>query len=133
MVFADTSGFVAAFDAADAAHTAASQAWQAFAKARKKLVTTQLVVAETVTLVRRRAGWEASRRVGEAILKSRAIEVVQLNQEEFLAAWREFVRSGDPKMSLCDATSFIVMRDRGIAEAFTLDHHFRDAGFELIV
>ena len=132
MVFADTSGFVATFDARDASHAAMGQAWRELATSRERIVTTQLVLAETVTHVRRRAGWEPSRQVGEAILRSDAIELVSLDGEQLEAAWREFVRNGDPKLSLCDTASFVVMRERGIRRALTRDHHFADAGFELI-
>ena len=132
MVFADSSGFIAAFDPRDAAHAQAAAAWRAIAKARGRLVTTQLVVAETVTYLRRRGGWEPSRLAGAAILDSPLIEVVGLDAEGFAAAWREFVRTPDPKLSLCDAASFIVMRDRHLRRAFTLDRHFREAGFEVV-
>lgn len=132
MVFADSSGFIAAFDAREAAHPAAAEAWRRIAAARRRLLTTQLVFAETVTFLRRRAGWEASRRAGAAILESAAIEIVGLDDEQMGAAWREFVRIADPKLSLCDAASFIVMRDRGVTQAFTLDRHFADAGFAVV-
>lgn len=55
-----------------------------------------------------------------------------LDAEQFAAAWREFVRNPDPKLSLCDAASFVVMRDRHLPRAFTLDGHFRDAGFDIV-
>jgi predicted nucleic acid-binding protein len=132
MVFADTSGFVAAFDARDAWHAKGARAWRSLAKAGEALLTTDLVVAETVTHLRRRAGWEPSRRAGEAILKSHSIEVVCADRNLIDAAFREFVRIAAPKLSLCDALSFIVMRDRGISNALTLDGHFVDAGFSII-
>ena len=132
MVFADSSGFIAAFDARDASHREAADAWRQIAKARRRLLTTQLVVAETVTYLRRRGGWALSERAGTAILASRGIEVVGLDAEQWGAAWREFLRDADPKLSLCDAASFIVMRDRGVREAFTLDRHFRVAGFDIV-
>ena len=132
MVFADSSGFIAAFDRRDAGHTEAATTWRTLARARQRLVTTQLVVAETVTYLRRRGGFELSRRVGRAILESRNIDVVELDAELFSAAWREFVRNADPKLSLCDAASFVVMRERGLRCAFTLDRHFEEAGFEIV-
>jgi predicted nucleic acid-binding protein len=132
VVFADSSGFIAAFDPRDGAHAQAAAAWRQIAKARQRLVTTQLVVAETVTYLRRRGGWERSRLAGAAILESPLIEVVGLDSEQLAAAWREFVRNPDPKLSLCDAASFIVMRDRTVRRAFTLDRHFVDAGFEIV-
>jgi len=132
VVFADSSGFIAAFDPRDGAHGQAAAAWRQIAKARQRLVTTQLVVAETVTYLRRRGGWERSRLAGAAIIESPLIEVVGLDPEQLAAAWREFVRNPDPKLSLCDAASFIVMRDRTVRRAFTLDGHFVDAGFEIV-
>ena len=132
MVFADSSGFIAAFDPRDAAHAPAAAAWRGIAKARERLVTTQLVLAETVTYLRRRGGWERSHLAGAAILESPLIEVVGLDAEQLAATWREFVRNPDPKLSLCDAASFLVMRDRNLRRAFTLDRHFGDAGFEVV-
>jgi predicted nucleic acid-binding protein len=35
----------------------------------------------------------------------------------------------DKRYSLCDAVSFIAMRERGLAEALTTDHHFEQEGF----
>lgn len=42
------------------------------------------------------------------------------------------MRTPDPRLSLRDAASFIVMRDRHLRRAFTLDRHFREAGFEIV-
>lgn len=132
MVFADSSGFIAAFDRADARHLGAAEAWREIAGKRQKILTTQLVLAETVTHLRRRGGWRLSRDVGDALLSSRAIELMGLSDEVLGAAWREFVRNADPKLSLCDAASFVVMRERRVRHAFTFDRHFALAGFELI-
>ena len=132
MVFADSSGFIAAFDAREARHAQAAAAWRQIAKARQRLVTTQFVLAETVTFLRRRGGWELSRRAGSALLESAAIEIIALDTDQLTAAWREFVRNPDPKLSLCDAASFVVMRDRKLRRAFTLDRHFEAAGFEIL-
>jgi predicted nucleic acid-binding protein len=35
----------------------------------------------------------------------------------------------DKDYSLCDAVSFVLMRDYGIPEALTTDHHFEQEGF----
>jgi uncharacterized protein len=132
VVFADSSGFIAAWNPRDALHSRAAAAWREIAQARDRIVTTQLVLAETVTLLRRRAGWEVSRRAGAAMLESERIEIARLDDDQLAAAWREFVRLPDPKLSLCDAASFIVMRDRHLRRAFSFDRHFVDAGFEII-
>jgi predicted nucleic acid-binding protein len=132
VVFADSSGFIAAFDSRDSCHPQAARAFRGFAQAREKILTTQLVLAETVTHLRRRAGFLISRQVGDALLRSHAIDVLAIPSEQFEAGWREFLRNPDPKLSLCDAVSFVVMRDNRITRAFTFDHHFAEAGFELV-
>ena len=58
--------------------------------------------------------------------------MLALDQSQFDSAWRELVRNADAKLSLCDAASFIVMRDLGITRAFTYDNHFVEAGFALV-
>lgn len=40
-----------------------------------------------------------------------------------------FVARLDKSYSLCDAISFLVMRQRGLSEALTTDHHFEQEGF----
>lgn len=132
VVFADSSGFIAAFDARDQRHGPATRSWRSFVEEGVYLLTTQLVLAETVTHLRRRAGWQVSRQVGDALLRSRVVEVTGLSPDELAGAWREYVRNPDPKLSLCDAASFVVMRERGVDAAFTFDRHFAHAGFELI-
>jgi len=132
LVFADTSGFIAAWLDDEAHHAEAAQAWRQIAKRGQRILTTHLVLAETVTLMRRRRGWKASRKAGEALLHSRQIEMVVLDRDGLDAGWRDFLRNPDPKLSLCDACSFVLMRERGIGAAFTLDHHFADAGFDLV-
>ncbi|MEK6608646.1 MAG: PIN domain-containing protein [Myxococcota bacterium] len=132
MVFADTSGIVAAFHASDDHHAEAAAAWRSLAQSREAILTTDLVLAETVTLLRRRGGWAVSRSAGDALLRSRAVEIVRASREQMDAAWREFLRDADPKLSLCDALSFIVMRERGVTRALTFDRHFADAGFGLL-
>jgi uncharacterized protein len=130
--FADSSELIAAFDARDAAHPPNAAAWRQIAKGRERLVTTRLVLAETVTHLCRRGGWDLSLRVGAAILDSALIDVVGLDAEQ-LASGLVGVRAlPDPKLSLCDAASFIVMRDRRVRRALTLDRHFVDAGFDVL-
>ncbi|MFH1764102.1 MAG: hypothetical protein ABIF09_07925 [Gemmatimonadota bacterium] len=46
--------------------------------------------------------------------------------EEWLA------RFDDQDFSLADGVSFVIMTERGIIEALTLDHHFAVAGFTMV-
>jgi predicted nucleic acid-binding protein len=39
----------------------------------------------------------------------------------------------DKSYSLCDAASFLLMRQRNIVDALTTDHHFVQAGFQRLL
>ncbi len=39
----------------------------------------------------------------------------------------------DKAYSLCDAISFILMRQRGLTDALTTDHHFEQEGFRALL
>ncbi|MEH2285259.1 MAG: hypothetical protein V7K90_28760 [Nostoc sp.] len=39
----------------------------------------------------------------------------------------------DKSYSLCDAVSFVLMRQRGVTEALTTDHHFEQEGFRRLL
>jgi predicted nucleic acid-binding protein len=132
VVFADSSGLIAVFDGNDRWHPRAREAWRGLGAKRERVILSELVFAEVVTHLRRRGGFALARSVGEGIRTSRVMEIVALGRDEMDAAWREFVRNPTPQLSLCDAASFVTMRERGISRAFTFDEDFRLAGFELL-
>ncbi len=61
------------------------------------------------------------------------IEVVPLSEEMFEKAFELFWDRRDKEWGLTDCLSFVVMHDRGIAEALTADRHFRQAGFRTLL
>lgn len=132
MVFIDSSGFIATFDDRDSYHPAAVEAWRHLAKTGEGALTTDLVIAETVSHLRRRTGWEQTRRAGASIFNARAVDIAFCDRELIGAAWRDFLRNADPRLSLCDSVSFVIMRERGVTKAFTFDRHFMAAGFALL-
>ncbi len=44
-----------------------------------------------------------------------------------------FSRRADKEWSLTDCTSFVVMREEGLTDALTTDHHFEQAGFSVLL
>ena len=96
---------------------------------RARVITTDWVFGETVTFVRRRAGYEAARQLGEAMRASSTLEIVTPPTEIVDRAWSAFLAHSFSDLSLVDYVSFTVMRKRRIRTAFTFDEHFELAGF----
>ncbi len=128
-LFVDTSAWYPLADRAHQDHEVLARSLRERIREGARIVTTNLVVAETHALLLRRAG----RRAGSAFLQ--AIRQAP-NQIEYITPEREAAavnrwieRFSDQPFSLADAASFVVMSELGIREALTLDHHFMVAGF----
>jgi len=57
------------------------------------------------------------------------VKIVPLTQSLFDRGLVLYSRHRDKEWSLTDCISFVVMRDEGVTEAVTGDHHFEQAGF----
>jgi len=65
----------------------------------------------------------------EALLAHPEVEVVWVNDGLNHEALRLLAARPDKQYSLCDAVSFVLMKQRGDREALTTDHHFEQEGF----
>ena len=63
------------------------------------------------------------------LLENPDIETLWVDEPIHRAAVELLTLRQDKTYSLCDAVSFIVMRQRGISEALTTDRHFEQEGF----
>ena len=128
-LFVDTSAWYPIADRSHPDHAALARALRERIGQGVRIVTTNLVVAESHALLLRRAG----QRAALAFLKSvrqapNRIEYITPEREtDAIGRWIERFR--DQPFSLADAASFAVMTELGIREALTLDHHFAVAGF----
>jgi uncharacterized protein len=127
-VFADTSYFVALLNSHDSVHKQAASFARSF---RGRFFTTDFVLIELANFL------SSSNRRSEfpglvAQLRSRpGVEIVACSRELFDEATSLYSKHRDKSWSLTDITSFIVMHTKGLTEALTTDHHFRQAGFSV--
>lgn len=98
----------------------------------EQMITSNLVVGETWTFLRRKA----SHRTALAFLdrldtltKSGRLLIHRVTENQETAAWEWLRRHDERVYSFTDATSFRVMRDRRLREAFAFDQDFAAAGF----
>jgi predicted nucleic acid-binding protein len=131
-LFVDTSAWYVLALPSTPQHRSVSDALRNRIQRGARIVTTNLIVAETHALLLRRT----SRKVALAFVRQVRREpnvVVESSvdyEEVAITEWLE--RFDDQSFSFTDAVSFAVMTDRGIREALALDHHFSVAGFVTI-
>jgi hypothetical protein len=131
-VFLDT-GYVLALELSnDQKHHAVTDHWRRLATGvLPSLVTTSYVFCEIVTFFNARGHHGKAVEVGNNLLQSRAIEIVHVDEELLELSWHYLASRQDKRYSLTDCASFVVMKRRGISTAFTVDHHFEQAGFQI--
>ena len=131
MKFADTSWWVAWALPDDARHPEALEAL-ARVGSGEQVLTTNLVLGETWTFLRRKDGHRTA--VGfldrVAVLESeRKLVLHAVTGEQESRAWARLRRRGEREYSFVDATSFEVMRARRLREVLAFDNDFAAAGF----
>ncbi len=130
-VFADTSGWAEYFVRNQPFHAAADALIQQWRQQGIRVVTTDYVLVELISLLTRPLHVPRVQQIaiGETILTAPWIEVVHIDLALVGAAWNLLKTRPDKSWSLVDCASLVVMQHRGITEALTTDHHFEQAGF----
>lgn len=122
----DTSGFFAIHSKNDQHHQLAEESYQ---KARVRL-TTNYVLAEYIALALIRSlPRQKAVAFSEEILTDENVEIVWVDENLHARAIELLLEREDKKYSLCDAVSFVLMRERKITDALTTDKHFEQEGF----
>lgn len=128
-VFVDTGAWFALQASDDSHHRVASETLQALMESSEALLTSNLVVGETYTLLRLSKGYRHAKRFLDIIARSDRLERVFVSENLDQHAYEILHLFSDHAFSYVDATSFALMRLRGIRCAFAFDAHFATAGF----
>ncbi len=131
-LFVDTSAWYPLADARHPDHAALAGALRGRVAEGVRIVTTNLVVAETHALLLRKAGRLAALRFVREVRREPLLVEPSTSDLEVRAAEEWLVRFEDQEFSLTDGVSFAVMSARGVTEALTLDRHFATAGFTMV-
>ncbi len=125
-IFFDTSAIYAYINRKDPDH---EKVKSRLASIKSKLVVTNYVFDEVITLASARLGHEMAVRIGEILRNSPQIETVWVTASDERDAWKLFIARKDKEYSFTDCTSFVVMRRLGVAKCLALDNHFTQEGF----
>lgn len=128
-LFVDTSAWVGLFAENDQYHERAVRVYEDCLRDGRDLVTTNRVLAETVTRIRREAGHKAAATAWDVLEQKEAIRLIDTGPSIRRAARRIFGKYSELEHSLVDCVSFAIMIRLGLREAFTFDSDFEKAGF----
>ena len=126
----DTSAFYALADRTDVHHAAAAAFLREHAGTGRLLVSNH-VFDETMTVVKARLGAPAALQMGVRLRASALVEWVVFTADLELETWRLFGRHGDKAWSYTDCACLALARARGLTAAFAFDRHFAQMGLTL--
>ena len=128
--FADTSYFLALLIPNDEYHeraVALAVVWGG------PMMTTEFVLIEVGNHLSPRHSRGVFVRFVDAITREARMTLIPSSHEWFQRGLRFYEDRPDKDWSLTDCISFEVMRENAIDDALTADHHFMQAGFNVLV
>ncbi len=126
VVFVDTFYWVALVNRLDVSH----QKTIDFARSYSgQSVTTEWILTEVADGFSRPQHRPRLQQLRQLWQTDQRLTIVEANHELFERGLDYFCNRLDKSWSLTGCISFVVMKDKGISEALTADHHFEQAGF----
>lgn len=127
MIFVDSSFWIAYTESRERRHREALRLLQQHAA--ESLVTTNQIVGETWTFLRKRYRHDAAMGFLDLAERAERLTIAFVSEALERDAWAWLRRRDERPYSFVDATSFAVMRSRAISDAFAFDEDFTAAGF----
>lgn len=131
-VFVDAGPWIALVDPHDQWRAHALRVMKKLQQENRSLITSNLVLLETYSALVGRVERNAIARFRTAVRSSMAIRVERVDAFLEEQAWQLFMRYDDKAIGMVDCTSFAIMEQWQIAEAFTFDRHFKQVGFQTL-
>lgn len=128
-LFVDTSAWFALINRQDPEYRATKKLLEDWAG---RLVTSNCIFDETVTLCLLRLGHAAAVRVGAALRDPDVVHLIRASAEDEHRAWELFRQRSDKRYSHTDCVSFVLMKRLELTRAAALDDDFRREGFEAL-
>jgi len=128
--FADTYFFIALLFESDEAH---GEAQAQIAHLTGRLYTSTWVLTEVADALAMPGRRERFMPFMQFLRTSPQITIVPAEQSLFDRGVLFYDQRADKSWSLTDCISFIIMQEHGLRDALTGDHHFEQAGFNVLM
>ncbi|MFH1452418.1 MAG: PIN domain-containing protein [Armatimonadota bacterium] len=128
-IFVDTSAFYAMINKGETHH---GKIKNFIKKSKELLVTTNLIFAETISLITKRLGKNIAADFGSGLLNSTRLSIYYLSEDYQKEAWDLFISYKDKDFDYIDAACFTFMKKMNINKVLSFDRHFKQMGFEIL-
>jgi predicted nucleic acid-binding protein len=127
-LFINSSFFIALTDKSDIHFSEAEELFLNQINNYNEIFTTNLVISETITRIRYRAGFRFAKEFGEQFRSSKIIKTIWVNEEIDKEAWKIFIKYSDKSLSYVNCVSIAFIKIKKIEHVFTFDKHFKQVG-----
>ena|SRR5690348_7039381 len=133
VIFADSGYWIAAFNPRDGLHQRAIEISDQLGQFR--FITSEMVLVEVLNAFSKMGPHlrKIATSAVQEITNDSTIEVIPQTRRLFREALSLYSMRADKEWSLTDCASFVIMKQRGIDEALTDDHHFDQNGFKALL
>lgn len=128
-MFVDTAAWIALLNVSDALHSRAKQVMNELIQQNVLLVTTEFVLLEVADALSIPAIRSQTVAFINGLRQLSILEIIPISQTLLVESWTLYSQRLDKEWGLTDCTSFVVMTQEKITQAFTSDRHFEQAGF----
>jgi len=130
VIFVDTGAWFASVVPSDINHAAATR-W--LRDNSDRLITTDYIVDETLTLLRDRGQRLRAISIGNEFFNGTLATMHFLTEADIRQAWHLFHQFFDKDWSFTDCASKVVIDKFGLSHAFAFDQHFHQFGSVIVV
>ncbi len=132
-IFVDTAALIALGNQRDDLHGQARDIQKQLAKLSVQFVTTNLVIAEYCNAFSSIKLRHIATSTVESIFISKRWQYIHIDEYLMQQSYVLYNKMIDKSWGLVDCSSIVLAKQMQIQEIFTADHHFEQAGFEILL
>lgn len=128
-IFVDTAAWIALANVDDELHSHANQIMSSLLTQKARLVTTEFVLLEVADALAAPNLRPTTIQFISRLRQAPILRIIPVSEDLLADGWTLYSQRLDKDWGLTDCTSFVVMLNEQITQAFTSDRHFEQAGF----
>lgn len=133
LIYVDAAGWIALVNRRDALHTEAVRIYKQRLQEQCQLITASVVLLEVGNWLSPAPLRGLAIDLLKRIEQSSRIEVVHVTPDLYARGWKLYGNRLDKDWGIIDCISFVIMQERKLTDALTGDHHFEQAGFNVLL